>query len=103
MNSKGGETWVCLSRDYTISVLGHQCWHPRPCIMASTDVFVNGRGVNRVGDMWMVHCCHSKCHPGKTARGSSSVFANGKPVGRIKDAISCGSKIMTGSSNVFAG
>jgi len=81
---------------------GHDCHSPRPAIQGSVNVFVNKRGVNGMGDMWAVHCCDD-CHPGNTAAGSSSVFVNGKEVGRIGDQISCGSVIMTGSANVFAG
>jgi hypothetical protein len=35
---------------------GHACFPPRPCTSASGDVFVNGRGIHRVGDAWAVHC-----------------------------------------------
>ena len=35
---------------------GHSCYPPRPCVEASGNVFVNGRGVHRVGDAWAVHC-----------------------------------------------
>ena len=76
----------------------------RPCITASEDVFCNGRGVNRVGDEWIYHhCSHHGGHNGHTIQGSSSVFVNGRPVGRVRDQIDCGSKIATGSGNVFAG
>lgn len=34
---------------------GHGCWPGRPSIEASTNVFVNGRGVHRLGDSWAVH------------------------------------------------
>jgi len=35
---------------------GHGCWPPRQNIEASPNVFVNGRGVHRLGDAWAVHC-----------------------------------------------
>ena len=35
---------------------GHGCWPPRQNIEASQNVFVNGRGVHRLGDAWAVHC-----------------------------------------------
>lgn len=90
--------------DLKIYAPGHHCFHPRPCIKASNNVFVNGRGVNRVGDMWKYHSCkHHGGHVGYTVTGSNSVYCNGKPVGRLKDQINCGSKIMTASSNVYAG
>lgn len=69
---------------------------------ASSNVFVNGRGVHRKGDFWMVHKC-KKPHSSTLCTGSSSVFANGKGIGRVKDFVCCGSKVMTGSGNVFAG
>lgn len=34
---------------------GHSCFPARPCVEASDNVFVNGRGVHRVGDGWAVH------------------------------------------------
>lgn len=81
---------------------GHDCYSPRNNLQASVNVFVNKRGVHRVGDIWAPHCCEG-CHPGNTAAGSSSVFVNGQAVGRIGDQINCGSVIMTGSANVNAG
>lgn len=35
---------------------GHGCFRPRLNVEASGNVFVNGRGVHRVGDRWAVHC-----------------------------------------------
>jgi len=35
---------------------GHGCFQPRPCVEASGNVFVNGKGVHRLGDAWAVHC-----------------------------------------------
>jgi len=34
---------------------GHSCFPPRPNIEASSNVFVNGKGVHRVGDAWAIH------------------------------------------------
>lgn len=78
---------------------GHYPFGPRPNDEASSNVFVNGKGVVRVGDHWAVHGTHD----GVQATGSSSVFVNGKAVARIGDAISCGDFVAEGSSNVFAG
>ncbi|HET8687555.1 MAG TPA: PAAR domain-containing protein, partial [Methanosarcina sp.] len=71
----------------------------------SPTVFINGRPVHRVGDHWMPHTCPAipQTHDSFLAAGSPTVFVNGKAVGRIGDAIACGSLIMTGSTNVFAG
>lgn len=38
---------------------GHGCFPPRVNDSASSDVFVNGIGVHRVGDHWVEHCCLS--------------------------------------------
>lgn len=81
---------------------GHDCHSPRNNVQASANVFINKRGVHRVGDLWAPHCCEG-CHTGTTAAGSSSVFVNGQAASRIGDQISCGSVIMTGSANVYAG
>jgi uncharacterized Zn-binding protein involved in type VI secretion len=35
---------------------GHSCFPPRPNTEASPNVFVNGKGVHRVGDAWAIHC-----------------------------------------------
>jgi len=84
---------------------GHSCWPSRPNITASSDVIINGRGAQRVGDQYVVHCCpDSGCHPGAVIQGSSTVFVNGRAVARIGDALDCGSIIMgPGSSNVDIG
>jgi uncharacterized Zn-binding protein involved in type VI secretion len=81
---------------------GHDCHAPQNSLTASVNVFINKRGVHRQGDLWAVHCCDG-CHPGALAVGSSSVNVNSLAVGRIGDQINCGSVVMTGSANVFAG
>ena len=83
---------------------GHACFPSRPNIEASSDVFVNGKGVHRIGDAWAIHCCiPSPCHDGVLATGKPTVFCNDRPVGRNngKDAVSCGSRTLEGSPNVF--
>lgn len=74
---------------------GHYCFPPRPNIRGSSNVFVNSRPHHRVGDAWMVHCCHHHCHSSVTCTGSSSVFVNSKPAARVGDRVCCGSAIMT--------
>lgn len=81
---------------------GHGCWPSRPNNQASTNVFVNSIGVHRKGDSWAVHCC-TTCHSSVLAEGSSSVFINGAECGRIGDPVACGSAVLQGSPNVFAG
>lgn len=82
---------------------GHGCFPPRKNIEGSNNVFVNGRPHHRKGDGWAVHCCIITCHSSTTCSGSHSVFINGKPAARVQDTVCCGSKIMTGSANVFEG
>jgi uncharacterized Zn-binding protein involved in type VI secretion len=81
---------------------GHGCWPSRPNDQGSPNVFCNGIPVHRQSDHWETHCCVS-CHDSVLAAGSSTVFVNGLQVGRIGDPVACGSSVMTGSSNVFAG
>lgn len=75
---------------------------PVPAIMASTNVFVNKRGVVRQGDPYQVHCYKKKCHQG-TATGSAKTFANRKGVTRLGDPITCGDRSGAGSTNVRSG
>lgn len=84
---------------------GHGCWPPRPCVEGSPNVFINGRPAHRVGDAWAPHTCPAipETHASVQAQGSSKVFVNGRPLARIGDAVACGSKVATGSGNVFAG
>lgn len=81
---------------------GHGCYPSRPNVEASTDVFTNDRGAHRQGDGWAVHVC-TGAHKGNLSSGSSNVFINDKQAGRIGDPVSCGSKVQTGSSDVFIG
>ena len=81
---------------------GHFCFPPQLALQASEDVFINNRGAHRQGDLWQVHCCIG-CHPGFLAIGSTTVFVNGRGLGRVGDQISCGSLVMTGSTDVLAG
>lgn len=84
---------------------GHGCWPSRPNVQGSPDVIVNGRPAHRQGDLWAVHCCPAipECHSSSLAAGSPVVFTNGRQQGRINDPVACGSKVLTGSPNVFVG
>ena len=72
----------------------------------SGDVFVNGTGISREGD---VNTSHKEpgapCpdHTAPIAVGSTTVFVNGQGCGRVGDAISSCTSVASGSSNVFAG
>lgn len=87
-----------------ICVLGDVCTGCSTCpksrqnIEASQTVYIQMRGVHRVGDGWMVHCNH----PGALAQGSPNVFVELRAVGRCHDPITCGSYVQTCISNVFA-
>ena len=73
---------------------------------ASTNVFVNGIGISRQGDVNTSHLLPgAPCppHTAPIATGSTTVFVNNKGCGRIGDAISGCTSVATGSSNVFAG
>ncbi len=77
---------------------------PHPPIVGSGNVFINGIPAVRVGDAYAPHACPaSPPHGSVAASGSGSVFVNGIPVHRIADDVSCGSKGLNGSANVFAG
>jgi uncharacterized Zn-binding protein involved in type VI secretion len=72
----------------------------------SGNVFVNGIGISRQGDVNTSHLLPgAPCppHTAPIATGSTTVFVNNKGCGRIGDAISGCTSVATGSSNVFAG
>ena len=74
----------------------------------SLNVFVNGIGVSRQGDLNTAHLLPPNippcpAHAAGIAVGSTKVFANGKGVGRITDSISGCTSVAQGSGNVFAG
>ena len=68
----------------------------------SSDVFVNGIGVVRVGDQVGPHNAVG-CSPDVSTltNGSSSVFVNGKALGRIGAQYTPDNTITTGSKDVF--
>lgn len=72
----------------------------------SSDVFANGIGIVRAGDLCEVHTIPAGpvCVPHVVPLTSFStmVFVNGRGVGRLGDEYS-GHTITSGSGNVFAG
>lgn len=76
---------------------------PRPAIVGSPDVFVDGLPLVRVGDLWAMHTNLITVHPGTGIVGSMTVFCNGRPVMRIGDPIDCGSVAAMGSTTTFCG
>lgn len=85
---------------------GHGCDTSSTITGPSTDVFANGRGVERKGDPSVIHSilAGKACvpHSINILSGSSTVFVNGKPIARIGDSIDNGA-ISSGSPDVFAG
>ena len=73
----------------------------------SPDVYVNGTGISRQGDVNTPHLLPPPIpcptHAAPIATGSTTVFINSKGCGRIGDGISGCTSVATGSSNVFAG
>lgn len=84
---------------------GHGCFPPRPNDQGSPNVFINVIPAHRRTDHWMIHCCVQLriCHDSKLQMGSKTVFINMLNAGRIGDPVACGSKVATGSPNVFIG
>lgn len=94
-------------KDGTDSVsTGHPCDGSTVTDVGSENVFVNGKGVVRLGDLQHVHnlLVGTSCVPHVLALSSSSstVFVNGKGAGRKGDAYG-GEIITSGSENVFFG
>jgi len=87
----------------TDTCTGHGGFPSRAATSASTNVSINGLGAHRVSDAWETHSDGNSSHGSVLATGSSTVFANGMSLGRIGDAIQCGSTVVTGSQDVFAG
>ena len=80
---------------------GHGGFHPTTIISASGDVFVNGKGVARIGDALAPHTNGKSTHGSVIAKGASNVYVNGRPCARIGDHTSCGDTIIGGSGDVF--
>ena len=74
----------------------------------SSNVFVNGRGVSRQGDINTGHLLPPDvppcgAHSAPIASGSSTVKVNGRGCGRVTDGITGCTAVASGSTNVFAG
>ncbi|MGL4735690.1 MAG: PAAR domain-containing protein [Enterovibrio sp.] len=82
---------------------GHGDFPPRASISGNETVLINGKAALCVGDGWDTHCNPLPvCHNGVQSVGSGTVFVGGKALARVGDAVSCGSSIASGSSDVFA-
>jgi uncharacterized Zn-binding protein involved in type VI secretion len=96
-----GQPNIRLSVDQTT---GHGCWPPTLPVVASMNVFCNGKAEVRVGDSYMTHCCPSKgCHSGKALTGAVKTFTNKRLVHTAGGSIDCGDFASNGSPNVFSG
>lgn len=83
---------------------GHDACPPTGLAIASTNVFINGKGAGRIGDSYILHgCAEHPPHSGVISSGSATVFINGKAAGRVGDAVSCGGSVAIGSPDVFVG
>ena len=74
--------------------------------VGSENVFANGIGVSRQGDVNTTHLLPGvpcPAHAAAIASGSSTVKVNDKGCGRVGDGISGCTSVAAGSSNVFAG
>ena len=95
---------VCRDEDATTT--GHGCDTTTTVTRPSTNVFCNGKGVERKGDFTVSHdrLVGIECvaHTSSITEGSGTVFVNGEPIARITDACDAGA-ITGGSTNVFAG
>ena len=83
----------------------HDCETPYRA-EGSEDVFVNGRGWSRMGDLNTTHIFGGDCdqsHKAPIAEGSTSVFINGRGAGRIGDRVGGCTFVAEGSENVFCG
>ena len=74
----------------------------------SSNVFVNGIGVSRQGDLNTAHLLPPNippcpAHAAGIATGSLTVKVNGKGIGRVRDSIAGCTSVASGSGNVFAG
>tara|TARA_R110002033_G_scaffold8761_2_gene29859 strand:- start:560 stop:874 length:315 start_codon:yes stop_codon:yes gene_type:complete len=73
---------------------------------ASTNVFANGEGISREGDLNSPHGTPALLcgpHQAPITLGSTTVFVNGKGCGRVGDLITLCTIVAQGSPNVNAG
>jgi RHS repeat-associated protein len=71
-------------------------------VTASANVFVNSRKAAHVAQS-LGACSKHPAAPAQVAEGSTNVFINGTAAARKGDKLTCGSKISSGSDNVFIG
>ena len=98
-----------VTRDGDATTTGHGCDVTTTVTGPSTNVFCNGKGVERKTDPTAAHTIPNSASPpvciphlASITEGSETVFVNGKAIARIGDSCDAGA-ITAGSSNVFAG
>ena len=82
---------------------GHGCYPPTNSTQASPNVFVNGRAVHVVGNVFKPHTCGKDTHADVAAIGSTKVLTNGIPTMRLGDKLAPPAIMVMGAWNVFAG
>ena len=83
---------------------GHDACGARPLVTASADVYVNGRGAGRVGDLYATHGCDvHPPHQDSIVVGSETVYINGRRAGRIGDPVVIAGAVRDGSGDVSIG
>jgi len=76
---------------------GHDLCPPTIGITGDSLVFVNGRPVMRLGDLFAEHGCPDHpVHEQPIADASKLCFTNGIPIARVTDPIACGGEVATG-------
>ena len=74
--------------------------------VGSGNVFANGIGISRQGDVNTVHLLPgAPCppHSAPISTGSTTVFVNDDGAGRVGDGITACTSVAAGSPNTFAG
>jgi len=83
---------------------GHDSCAPTPLITASANVFINGKGAGRMGDLYDAHgCVAHPSHQDYIETGSETVFINNCQAGRIGDPVILAGSVRDGSNNVIIG
>ena len=84
-----------------VAILGSKSNHGGVVVSASSDLFVHGIGVARVGDM---HSCPLPGH-GITpiVSGSSDSNDTSRKIARVGDRTGCGATITTGNDSLLVG
>ena len=83
-----------------VARLGDPSSHGGTIVSASSDVFADGIGVARTGDL---HSCPIPGHGTTPLTGSAIAKADGARIVRVGDTAACGAAITAGSPKTSAG